>query len=150
MRSSAPTAYSAAQHGPARTGAMRPSAPHRGIGFSARPRTAVRGQARPNCQTSAATVRNNAPASCIALRGPMRALLVAAVLPFVLTTCGSEPEVAAFEGRPVRTVVAEKREAGAPIVLSGRIEAEDEVTLAFRISGRLLENSLRLGDRIEP
>jgi RND family efflux transporter MFP subunit len=49
----------------------------------------------------------------------------------------------------VRTVVAEKREAGAPIVLTGRIEAEDEVTLAFRISGRLLESNLRLGDQLK-
>lgn len=110
----------------------------------------MRGQGRPNYETSAATARYSSATSCRGLRGPIQALLVAVVLPLVLTTCGSEPEVASFEGRPVRTVVAEKREAGAPIVLSGRIEAEDEVTLAFRISGRLLENSLRLGDRIEP
>jgi len=71
-------------------------------------------------------------------------------LPLVLTACGSEPELASSEGRPVRTIVTEKRDSGAPIVLTGRIEAEDEVTLAFRISGRLLENSLRLGDRVEP
>ena len=66
-----------------------------------------------------------------------------------LASCGSEPEVASPEGRPVRTVVVEKREAGAPIVLTGRIEAEDEVTLAFRISGRLLESNLRLGDQLK-
>jgi RND family efflux transporter MFP subunit len=84
------------------------------------------------------------------LRGPIRAALIAITLPIVLTACRAEPEAAASpEGRPVRTVVAEKREAGAPIMLTGRIEAEDEVTLAFRISGRLLENSLRLGDRLE-
>jgi membrane fusion protein, multidrug efflux system len=84
------------------------------------------------------------------LRGPIRAALIAITLPILLTACRAEPEAAASpEGRPVRTVVAEKREAGAPIMLTGRIEAEDEVTLAFRISGRLLENSLRLGDRLE-
>jgi RND family efflux transporter MFP subunit len=44
----------------------------------------------------------------------------------------------------------EKRAAGVPITLTGRIEAEDEVALAFRISGRVLENSLKLGDRVQP
>jgi RND family efflux transporter MFP subunit len=85
-----------------------------------------------------------------ALWRPIRTALIAITLPAALASCGAEPEAAASpEGRPVRTVVAEKREAGTPIVLTGRIEAEDEVTLAFRISGRLLENSLRLGDRLE-
>jgi RND family efflux transporter MFP subunit len=37
-----------------------------------------------------------------------------------------------------------------PVTLTGRIEAEDEVALAFRISGRLLENDRMLGDRLEP
>ena len=32
-------------------------------------------------------------------------------------------------------------EAGVPLTFTGRIEAEDEVVLAFRISGRLLENN---------
>src|SRR5262249_28388728 len=41
-------------------------------------------------------------------------------------------------------------EAGVPVTMSGRIEAEDEVTLGFRISGRLLENSGKRGDRVEP
>jgi multidrug efflux pump subunit AcrA (membrane-fusion protein) len=85
-----------------------------------------------------------------ALWRPIRIALIAITLPAALTACRAEPEAAASpEGRPVRTIVAEKREAGAPIVLTGRIEAEDEVTLAFRISGRLLESSLRLGDRLE-
>jgi RND family efflux transporter MFP subunit len=33
--------------------------------------------------------------------------------------------------------------------LTGRIEAEDQVALGFRISGRLLENKANLGDRLE-
>jgi RND family efflux transporter MFP subunit len=51
--------------------------------------------------------------------------------------------------RPVRTVVAERHEAGTPISLTGRIEAEDEVSLAFRISGRILESDVKLGDNVE-
>jgi RND family efflux transporter MFP subunit len=37
-----------------------------------------------------------------------------------------------------------------PLSFSGRIEAEDEVALAFRISGRLLESNGKLGDRVQP
>jgi RND family efflux transporter MFP subunit len=50
----------------------------------------------------------------------------------------------------VRTITVEKSEAGVPVTLTGRIEAEDEVSLAFRISGRLLENNGKLGDRVQP
>ena len=68
----------------------------------------------------------------------------------MLSACGQEPNTAPAEPRPVRTVTIEKRQAGAPVTLVGRIEAEDEVALAFRISGRLLENSSKLGDRVTP
>jgi RND family efflux transporter MFP subunit len=68
----------------------------------------------------------------------------------MLAACEREAETAAPEARPVRTVTIEKREAGAPVTFTGRIEAEDEAALAFRISGRLLENNNRLGDRLAP
>ena len=59
-------------------------------------------------------------------------------------------EASAPQVRPVRTVTIEKHEAGSPVTLTGRIEAKDEVALGFRISGRLLENRVNLGDRIKP
>jgi len=74
---------------------------------------------------------------------------VLSALAAVLATCNQNTEAAAPEPRPVRTVTVEKREAGTPVTLTGRIEAEDEVDLGFRISGRLLENNGRLGDRVE-
>src|SRR5215470_3343147 len=70
-------------------------------------------------------------------------------LPVLLAACQPEAETAAPAPRPVRTVTVEKREAGVPITLTGRIEAEDEVALAFRIAGRVLENNRKLGDRLE-
>lgn len=76
--------------------------------------------------------------------------LVALALSPMLASCGQEASTAAPEARPVRTVTVEKRQAGAPIVLTGRIEAEDEVAIAFRISGRLLQSDLKLGDRVKP
>ncbi len=68
----------------------------------------------------------------------------------LLAACQPKSEAAAPEVRPVRTVTVEKREAGTPVTLTGRIEAEDEVALAFRISGRLLESDNELGARVEP
>jgi len=71
------------------------------------------------------------------------------ILSTLLPACQPDAETAAPEARPVRTLTVEKREAGVPVTLTGRIEAEDEVALAFRISGRLLENPGKLGDRVE-
>jgi RND family efflux transporter MFP subunit len=67
-----------------------------------------------------------------------------------LAACGPEPEDAAPEIRPVRTVTVAKQPAGVPVVLTGRIEAEDEAALAFRISGRMIERLVNLGDRVRP
>jgi multidrug efflux pump subunit AcrA (membrane-fusion protein) len=51
--------------------------------------------------------------------------------------------------RPVRALTVEKRAAGEPIILTGRIEAEDEVNLAFRISGRILKSDLKMGGEVK-
>lgn len=79
---------------------------------------------------------------------PSAALVVA--LGFALAGCGQEAESKASEPRPVRTVTVEKRASGVPIVLTGRIEADDEVALSFRISGRLIENNAQQGERVQP
>jgi len=57
----------------------------------------------------------------------------------------AEPEV-----RPVRSVTIAKSEGGNTIALSGRIAAEDEVAVAFRIPGRLIERNVNVGDRVRP
>jgi RND family efflux transporter MFP subunit len=82
-------------------------------------------------------------------RQPLIAL-AALALPAMLAACQPEVEKAEPEVRPVRTVTVERREAGVPVTLTGRIEAEDEVTLAFRISGRIIESDGKLGDRLQP
>jgi membrane fusion protein, multidrug efflux system len=81
-------------------------------------------------------------------RPPLIAL-AALALPAMLAACQPEVEKAEPEVRPVRTVTVERREAGVPVTLTGRIEAEDEVTLAFRISGRIVESNGKLGDRLQ-
>ena len=82
------------------------------------------------------------------LRPPWSALL-AAVTAASLAGCQPEADASAPEARPVRTVTVARSEVGVPITLTGRIEARDEAALAFRISGRIAENDLKLGDRIE-
>jgi membrane fusion protein, multidrug efflux system len=68
----------------------------------------------------------------------------------MLAACGKQTETeAAPLPRPVRTATVEKRNALAPLTFTGRIEAEDEVSVAFRISGRLLSNVAKIGDRVE-
>ena len=85
--------------------------------------------------------------ACLRRSWVLTAICVTATL---LAACQRKAEEAAQATRPVRTLTVDKRAAGAPVVLTGRIEAEDEVALAFRISGRLLENELRMGDRVQP
>jgi len=75
--------------------------------------------------------------------------LVAASCSLSLAACGRQGETeAAPPPRPVRTATIEKREASTPMTFTGHIEAEDEVSIAFRISGRLLENDTKIGDRV--
>jgi RND family efflux transporter MFP subunit len=82
-------------------------------------------------------------------RMPLMALMTLAAA-LLLAACQRETETAAPAARPVRTVTVAKSSAGVPLSFTGRIEAEDEVALAFRISGRLLENNSKLGDRVQP
>ncbi len=91
----------------------------------------------------------NAMPACVALRraSALAGLVLAASL---LGACQPEAEAVPPEPRPVRTVAVERSEAVVEKTLAGRIEAHDEVGLGFRIAGRIKENDLKLGDRVEP
>ena len=75
------------------------------------------------------------------------------VIPMVLalltmTACSKKagaPQVI----RPVRSVVVEKREVKDPKVASGHLRARDEVNLAFRISGRIIQRKVGVGDKVQ-
>lgn len=81
-------------------------------------------------------------------RGWRQAVLIL-ILPAMVLACRPETETTQSHARPVRTVVAEKRVGATPITFTGRIEADDEVSLAFRISGRILESDVNLGDWVK-
>ena len=84
------------------------------------------------------------------LRRQTLAAGAAVVLLGLLTACG--PADAPDEGpppiRPVRVVTVEERAAGETVTLTGTIQAQDDVNLAFRIGGQLLERNVNVGDRV--
>jgi RND family efflux transporter MFP subunit len=65
-----------------------------------------------------------------------------------LTACQPDAETAAPQARPVRTVTVVKRDVGETVSYTGRIQAEDEARLAFRIAGRMIERSVNVGDQV--
>ena len=66
----------------------------------------------------------------------------------LLAGCQQEAEAPPPEPRQVRTQTVEMKDSSAVVTLTGRIEAEDEVPLGFRISGRMLENTAVVGQRV--
>jgi RND family efflux transporter MFP subunit len=75
-------------------------------------------------------------------------MLVAPALVVMLAGCKRETAQEAPAVRPVRTAIAEKAGLGQTIVLTGQIQAEKEVALAFRIGGRIIERVVDTGDHV--
>lgn len=71
----------------------------------------------------------------------------AAALVMGLAAC-QEEEVLPVEGRPVSVVTVEAGKLARDIQLSGEIQAEQNVGLAFRIGGRVDERQVTVGDRV--
>jgi RND family efflux transporter MFP subunit len=65
-----------------------------------------------------------------------------------LSGCRGEEKAQAPELRPVRTVIVEESAGGETVSLSGTVESQVEVDLAFRIGGRLLERPVQVGDTV--
>jgi RND family efflux transporter MFP subunit len=76
---------------------------------------------------------------------------VAAVglLAAVLGSCRDETPPAP-QIRPVRTVTVERRSGSEPVSLTGQIRAQDQVSLAFRLDGRMLERPINVGAQVKP
>jgi RND family efflux transporter MFP subunit len=74
----------------------------------------------------------------------MAAALAAALL---IASC-QEEEPLAPQIRPVRTVIVQHTNDSDPITLTGEIQSRDQVNLAFRLDGRLVERSVSVGMRI--
>jgi len=72
------------------------------------------------------------------------------VLSIFAAGCDSQLEEAESPARPVRTITLEKSDKGVPVILTGRVEALDEVSLGFRLSGQILARPVSVGDRVKP
>lgn len=86
----------------------------------------------------------------VARRRACLSLAVAPLLVAMLSGCGREVAEEAPPPRHVRTVVVEKGGLSESIVLTGQLQAEKEVALAFRIGGRMIERLVDRGDRVTP
>jgi len=79
-----------------------------------------------------------------------RALVLAPALAFIMAGCNQEAKTEPPQPRPVRTVTVEKGLVGDSVTLTGDIRAENEVNLAFRIGGRIIDRKGEVGDKVEP
>ena len=80
--------------------------------------------------------------------GPGRLAIPVALAVMTLAACAKKAEAPPVV-RPVRSIVVEKREVKDPKVASGHLRARDEVNLAFRIGGRIIQRNVDVGDKVQ-
>jgi RND family efflux transporter MFP subunit len=74
-------------------------------------------------------------------------ILAAALIATTIAGC-DEPAPQTSEARPVRTVTVERVAEGETTSLTGHIRAKDQVDLAFRLDGRMIERPVNVGDLV--
>ena len=72
-------------------------------------------------------------------------ILCAALIVATVTGC-DKPAPPTPQARPVRTVTVERLAEGEAVSLTGHIRAKDQVSLAFRLDGRMIERPVNVGD----
>ena len=81
----------------------------------------------------------------------MYASRVAIAALIAVTAAGCEKVAApASEARPVRAITIEHGAEGEIVSLTGHIRPKDEVSLAFRLDGRMIERPVHIGDVLKP
>jgi multidrug efflux pump subunit AcrA (membrane-fusion protein) len=70
------------------------------------------------------------------------------VLAVALSACRKGLEASAPEVRPVRMITVARQPVGETVTLTGHIEAENEAAFAFRISGRMIQRLVDVGDQV--
>ncbi|MFZ6762248.1 efflux RND transporter periplasmic adaptor subunit [Pseudoroseomonas sp. WGS1072] len=65
-----------------------------------------------------------------------------------LPACGPAEPPPPEPPRPVRASVAVSQPGGETVALTGQVEAAEEVGLAFRIGGRMIERGVNVGDQV--
>jgi RND family efflux transporter MFP subunit len=72
-------------------------------------------------------------------------IVAAALISAVVASCDN-PAPTASPVRPVRTAAVERPTEGETIALTGQVRAKDQVNLAFRLDGRIIERPVNVGD----
>jgi RND family efflux transporter MFP subunit len=72
-------------------------------------------------------------------------MLWAALIAATVTGCDKAAPPTS-PARPVRTVTVERGAEGETVSLTGQVRAKDEVSLAFRLNGRMIERPVNVGD----
>ena len=102
-----------------------------GLGTDAAPSQA-------DCKQNHSSTRKAVPMSRLSI-------LAAALIATTVAGC-NEPAPSTSEARPVRTVTVEHNAEGGTVSLTGQIRAKDQVGLAFRLDGRMIERPVNVGD----
>ncbi len=76
----------------------------------------------------------------------LRIAMIASVA--LLAGCSQEAEQAPQQIRPVQVTTVERGAAGQTSTFTGQIQAQDEASMAFRVSGRMIERAVNVGDRV--
>ena len=72
-------------------------------------------------------------------------IVAAALIAATLAGCG-KPVPPPAAARPVQTVTVERHAEGETVSLTGQVRAKDQVSLAFRIDGRMIDRPVHVGD----
>src|SRR6478752_2645496 len=104
----------------------------------------------PNSGVRVACRRPSAARCMFGTPGTAPRLLLAGLALALLAACQPEADTAPPQVRPVRTVTVVKRDVGETVSFTGRIQAENEARLGFRIPGRMIERPINVGDHVEP
>src|SRR5205085_9370282 len=78
-------------------------------------------------------------------RQMLKSRILVALIATAVASC-YKPAPPTSQARPVRAVTVERRAQGETVSLTGHIRAKDEVSLAFRLNGRMIERPVNVGD----
>jgi membrane fusion protein, multidrug efflux system len=76
---------------------------------------------------------------------PRIATVAAILIAATISGCGKAVPPST-QARPVRTVTVERNAEGETVSLTGQVRAKDQVSLAFRLDGRMIERLVNVGD----
>ncbi len=76
------------------------------------------------------------------------ALLLSTLLAGCLPTDEEASQPVQEPIRPVRVVTVEQLPGGETVTLTGNIQAQDDVALAFRVAGQVIERTVNVGDQV--